>query len=90
MNDKLAAAELPLALLGVIGIGMGFLNLNAPEDDAPAPRWQAFTVTDFGDFCRRTGLKVTDQLYLSGNRRLQTHWCKNLRSKTAVFELTRL
>ncbi len=49
------------------------------------PRWQAFTVADFTDFCSRHGFLIRDQIYLSGSRRGRLF--SNLMSKTAVFTL---
>jgi len=50
-----------------------------------APRWQAFTVADFTDFCQQRGFRIREQIYLSGGRR--GHWLSNLLAKTAVFAL---
>lgn len=58
-----------------------------PQAWYAAPRWQAFTVTDFGDFCKGLGVKITMQIYLSGKRRLGRRRYKNLLSRTAVFVL---
>lgn len=63
-----------------------------PAPDLPhrwydTPRWQAFTVTDFGKFCAQIGVRVSEQIYLSGNRRLPRTRYKNLLSTTAVFAL---
>jgi methionine biosynthesis protein MetW len=49
------------------------------------PRWQAFTVADFTDFCQQHGFRIREQIYLSGGRR--GHWLSNLLAKTAVFAL---
>ena len=49
------------------------------------PRWQAFTVADFTDFCRQRDFRIREQIYLSGSRR--GHWLSNLLAKTAVFAL---
>lgn len=54
-----------------------------------APRWQAFTVADFGDFCRRLGIDVLRAIYLSHSRRLGWVPYKNLRATTAVYALQR-
>jgi len=51
------------------------------------PRWQAFTVADFGDFCDRFGFRIIEQTYLCKSRRLYNQWYKNLRATTAVFAL---
>lgn len=54
-----------------------------------APRWQAFTVTDFSDFCKQLGVRINQQFYLNGKRRLGQTQFKNLLSQTAVFVLQR-
>ena len=54
-----------------------------------APRWQAFTVADFGDFCHHLGFGILEEIYLSRRRRLKKLWSKNLRATTAVFALQR-
>jgi methionine biosynthesis protein MetW len=51
------------------------------------PRWQAFTVTDFAQFCRERGIRIGPQAYLDGGRRIQVGKFKNLLSRTAVFVL---
>lgn len=56
-----------------------------PQSWHEAPRWQAFTVADFMDFCRRRGFRIRRQIYLSGSRR--GHLFSNLLAKTAVFAL---
>ena len=50
-----------------------------------SPRWQAFTVTDFGDLCRHTDVRIVEQIYFAGHRRVNMRKFKNLRSSTAVF-----
>lgn len=55
-----------------------------------SPRWQAFTIADFGDFCRRQGVRVNKQIYLAGTRRIQQTRYKNLLSTTAVFMLEQI
>ena len=56
-----------------------------PQTWYEAPRWQAFTVTDFTDFCRGRGFRIREQVYLSGKRR--GHWFSNVLARTAVFAL---
>jgi len=56
-----------------------------PQTWHEAPRWQAFTVADFTDFCQQRGFRIRDQIYLSGSRRGQ--WLSNVFAKTAVFTL---
>jgi methionine biosynthesis protein MetW len=51
------------------------------------PRARPLTVRDFGDFCRRHGIRVTTQIYLQGSRRIPNRRDKNLRATTAIFEL---
>lgn len=60
----------------------------APDHDQPwdePPRWQAFTVTDFIDFCHKNGFVIRNQVFISGNRR--GNFLNNLMSKSAIFEL---
>ena len=54
-----------------------------------APRWQAFTVADFCDFCHHLGFGILEEIYLSRSRRLKSLRYKNLRATTAVFALQR-
>ncbi len=54
-----------------------------------APRWQAFTITDFAHFCEEIGIRIEQQLYLSGTRQMSIVRGKNLRAATAIFVLTR-
>ena len=56
-----------------------------PQTWYEAPRWQAFTIADFTDFCRLRGFRIREQIYLSGKRR--GHWFSNVLAKTAVFAL---
>ncbi len=56
-----------------------------PQTWFEAPRWQAFTVADFTDFCQQRGFRIREQIYLSGRRR--GHWLSNVFAKTAVFAL---
>ena len=51
------------------------------------PRWQAFTITDFGTFCRQIGVKIRHEVYLAEGRRIEVHRYKNLLATTAVFGL---
>lgn len=60
----------------------------APDYPQPwyeAPRWQAFTIADFHDFCRERHFHVRNEVYLSGRRR--GRWLANLMAKTAIFVL---
>lgn len=56
-----------------------------PQNWYEAPRWQAFTITDFTDFCRQRSFVVREQVYMSGNRR--GYLFSNVLAKTAVFAL---
>ena len=56
-----------------------------PQSWHEPPRWQAFTVTDFMDFCQTRGFKIHNQVYLSGQRRGQLF--SNLLARTAIFAL---
>lgn len=58
-----------------------------PERWYESPRWQAFTIADFGDFCRHQGLTVHAQVYLAGEHSLRQTRYKNLLATTAVFVL---
>ena len=53
------------------------------------PRWQALTITDFGQFCRATGITITRQAYLANGRRIDVIKVTNLMSTTGVFLLER-
>jgi methionine biosynthesis protein MetW len=62
----------------------------APDYPQPwhdAPRWQALTVADFRDLCRRQGFFIREAVYLAGERTIRR--LPNLRAKTAVFALER-
>ena len=60
-----------------------------PQAWYTAPRWQALTVTDFAEFCRRIGILIRDEVYLAHGRRVQVWRLKNLLTTTAVFRLER-
>jgi len=64
------------------------LASDLPQRWDEKPRWQAFTITDFAQFCRRAGIDITRQAYLAGGRRVH-HITRftNLLSTTAVFML---
>jgi len=53
------------------------------------PRWQAFTITDFGTFCKQIGVTIRHEVYLGEGRRIEVHRFKNLLATTAVFGLER-
>ena len=52
-----------------------------------APRWQAFTITDFATFCQTIKVQINQQVYLAGTRRLRPTKLKNLLASTAIFVL---
>ncbi len=54
-----------------------------------APRMQAFTVSDFADYCHQLGVKIDQQIYLNHGRRIGEVQFKNLLSTTAVFTLNK-
>lgn len=60
-----------------------------PQAWHTAPRWQAFTVTDFAEFCARIGVLIRDEVYLAYGRRVRVGRYKNLLTTTAVFSLER-
>jgi methionine biosynthesis protein MetW len=60
----------------------------APDHDQPwdePPRWQAFTISDFLDFCRKHDFLIRSEIFLSGSRR--GRYFSNLMAKSAVFAL---
>jgi len=60
----------------------------APDHDQPwdkPPRWQAFTISDFVDFCHKHEFLISNQVFISGERRGR-HF-SNLMAKSAVFTL---
>ncbi len=61
-----------------------------PQPWYEAPRWQAFTVTDFARFCRLIDVRVVEAVYLSNGRRIDVNRGKNLLTTTAVFALEAL
>jgi methionine biosynthesis protein MetW len=61
-----------------------------PQSWHAKPRWQAFTITDFVRFCRRTGIRITRWAYLSAGRPMRIPKFTNLFSTTAVFVLERI
>ncbi len=60
-----------------------------PQRWCDAPRWQAFTVTDFARFCRDSAIAIRRQAYLSSGRPMRVPKFTNLLSTTAVFVLGR-
>lgn len=60
-----------------------------PQSWHAKPRWQAFTVTDFVQFCRAAGIRINRWNYLAGGRPMHIPKFTNLFSTTAVFVLER-
>ena len=58
-----------------------------PQPWYEAPRWQAFTVTDFSRFCRLINVRIVEAVYLANGRRIELRHGQNLLSTTAVFTL---
>jgi len=58
-----------------------------PQPWYEKPRWQAFTITDFAQFCRQTGIHIARQAYLTNGRRVHIIKFTNLLSTTGVFVL---
>jgi len=58
-----------------------------PQPWYEAPRWQAFTVTDFARFCHQIDVRVVEAAYLANGRRIHVRRAKNLLTTTAVFAL---
>lgn len=63
--------------------------VDLPQRWYEAPRWQAFTVTDFFIFCGRIGVRIVQESYLAGGNPVRVGRYKNLLSTTAVFMLTK-
>lgn len=58
-----------------------------PQPWYEAPRWQAFTITDFARFCRIANVHISQEIYLAHGRRIEVRKAKNLLATTAVFAL---
>lgn len=58
-----------------------------PQSWDASPRARALTVQDFTDFCRANNVRIKQQLYFQGARRIPARWDTNLRTTTAIFEL---
>ncbi|MCB0035993.1 MAG: methionine biosynthesis protein MetW [Anaerolineales bacterium] len=52
-----------------------------------ARRWRMFTVADFADFCRLANIYIEDEVYLSGDWRIEGKRA-NWQARTAVYTLT--
>lgn len=63
--------------------------VDLPQPWYAVPRWQAFTITDFGLFCREIGVNIRHEVYLAQDRRLDAPRFKNLMATTAIFGLER-
>lgn len=61
--------------------------VDLPQAWYETPRWQAFTITDFGQLCRQIGINIRHEVYLAEGRRIEVHRYKNLLATTAVFGL---
>jgi methionine biosynthesis protein MetW len=61
--------------------------VDLPQAWYEVPRWQAFTITDFGLFCRRIGVTIRHEVYLAQGRNIGVPRFKNLMATTAVFAL---
>lgn len=66
------------------------LARDLPQRWYDVPRWQAFTVTDFGQYCRQLGVKIDHQVYLSNGKLIRVRRYKNLLATTAVFGLSKV
>lgn len=65
----------------------------APDLPQPwhvAPRWQAFTITDFAHYCEQIGVRIEHEIYLARGQRIHVRRFKNLRPATAIFGLQRI
>ncbi|NOX60553.1 MAG: methionine biosynthesis protein MetW [Chloroflexi bacterium] len=60
-----------------------------PQSWWQAPRWQAFTITDFARFTREQGIRITRQIYFAHDRQVSIRKFKNLLATTAIFQLER-
>ncbi len=63
--------------------------VDLPQAWYEVPRWQAFTITDFAQFCRQIGVEIRHEVYLGEGRRIEVHRYKNLMATTAIFGLER-
>ena len=74
--------RLSLLLTGRMPITPGL-----PQPWDSSPRARPLTVRDFGEFSERNGIRITQEIYLQGARRIPVRRDKNLRATTAIFEL---
>lgn len=63
------------------------LARDLPQRWFDVPRWQALTVVDFCQFCHSHQIRIREQLFLSGERRLRWTGAMNWRATTAIFTL---
>jgi methionine biosynthesis protein MetW len=63
--------------------------VDLPQAWHEKPRWQAFTVTDFAQFCRANGIISPGEAYRNRGRRSDSFMVTNVLSTTAVFVLER-
>jgi methionine biosynthesis protein MetW len=63
--------------------------VDLPQAWYEVPRWQAFTITDFGTFCRQIGVNIRYEVYLAQGQRIEVQRFKNLLATTAIFGLER-
>ena len=63
--------------------------VDLPQSWYSVPRWQAFTIADFGLFCREIGVNIRHEVYLAQGRKLDAPRFKNLMATTAIFVLER-
>jgi methionine biosynthesis protein MetW len=61
-----------------------------PQSWHAKPRWQAFTITDFVQFCHGADMRISRWVYLAGGRPMRIPKFTNLFSTTAVFVLERI
>ncbi|MDQ3250104.1 MAG: methionine biosynthesis protein MetW [Chloroflexota bacterium] len=60
-----------------------------PQRWYESPRMQAFTISDFAQFCTQINIRISQEIYLSHKRRIQVRKFKTLLATTAVFVLER-
>ena len=60
-----------------------------PQQWHETPRRQHFTITDFARYCDEIGIRIEEERFLAGGRRVHPIKAKNLAATTAVFTLAR-
>lgn len=73
--------------LSLLRTGRVPLAPGLPQPWDSAPRARPLTVRDFEEFCAQNEVRITNQIYLQGARRIPVRFDKNLRATTAIFEL---